>query len=380
MRKEDNLNQPEKRIIISGGGTGGHVFPALAIAEALMQLDNKVKLLFVGANGKIEMQKVPAAGFQIEGLDIRGLQRSLSWENLKFPFRLIKSILRSKAIIKSFKPEVAVGVGGYASGPLLFVAATQGIPCLIQEQNSYPGITNKLLAKKAARICVAYEGMNRFFPKDHIYLTGNPVRKSITDNKILKAQALEHFGFTAASPVLLVLGGSLGAGTLNESVFSQMEKLASENIQLIWQTGPRYFQSILNRVGQIPTSMRIVEFIVEMEMAYAAADVIISRAGAGTISELAFTDKAVILVPSPNVAEDHQTRNAEALVSTQAALMVSDREAIEKLIPLALKLLKDGPKRATLGVELARHAFPNAASDIARQILNLIKDNQGDEA
>jgi len=366
------LKPSETRVIISGGGTGGHLFPALAIAEALRVLRPDVEILFVGAIGKIEMEKVPAAGYRIEGLDIRGFQRSLSIENLKFPLRLLKSLLRSFTIVRSFKPQVAVGVGGYASGPLLFAAERKKIPCLIQEQNSYPGVTNKMLAKRAARICVAYKGMEKFFPAAQLRLTGNPVRAQISGPLPGRSEGIALFGLNELKKVILVVGGSQGARTLNESMLGGLTALHAAGIQLLWQTGKFYYKDITARTsGEVGSQMVIREFLDRMDLAYAAADLIISRAGAGTISELNFTGKAVILVPSPNVAEDHQTHNARSLVDAGAAVMVADSEARATLVSTAISLLQDEGKCETLGKNLRTQAFPDSAIVIATEILSL---------
>lgn len=404
------MKQPDIHIVISGGGTGGHLFPALAIAEALKKQEPSVKLLFVGALGKLEMEKVPAAGFVIEGLDIMGLQRSFTLQNLRFPIRLIKSLIRSAAIIRQFKPAVAVGVGGYASGPLLYMAARKKIPCLIQEQNSYPGITNKLLASKAARICVAYPGMERFFPASKLLLTGNPVRGAI------RVQADHYtstiaFGLDPEKPVLLVLGGSLGARTLNDCMLAGLDRLTAAGIQVIWQAGKRYYSVLQHQLhgGQNnagpnadaqdnlrrniagenngeqnsavqntdhTSTVRLVEFINDMDQAYGAADLIISRAGAGTIAELAWIAKPVILVPSPNVAEDHQTRNAEALVKTGSALMVTDAAAPVQLVSQVIELMGNPMVKKELSKNIRQHAFPEAAATIAAEILKLATKNR----
>lgn len=366
------MKPTETRIIISGGGTGGHLFPALAIAEALVKLEPAVNLLFVGALGKIEMNKVPAAGYRIIGLDIRGLQRSLSWQNLYFPVRLLKSLFKSRSILKKFKPQAVVGVGGYASGPVLFMAEKLKVPSLIQEQNSFPGITNKLLAHGAARICVAYGGMEKFFPKPKLILTGNPVRSTIVEQKGSRDQALAALGLRNDQPVLLVLGGSLGARTLNDCFFEALPRLAGAGIQLIWQTGSRYYADLTAKAGVLPAGIFMVEFITDMDQAYAAADLIISRAGAGTISELAWAGKPVILVPSPNVAEDHQTRNAQALVKTGAALMVTDAQAPAMLVSQAMELIDDAVACTALGKNISLHAYPDAALKIAKEILVLV--------
>lgn len=365
------MKSPDIHIIISGGGTGGHLFPALAIAEALKKLDPSVKLMFVGALGKLEMEKVPAAGYVIEGLDIMGLQRSFTLQNLKFPLRLLKSLLKSRAIINRFRPDAAVGVGGYASGPLLFMAARKGIPCLIQEQNSYPGITNKILAKKAAGICVAYPGMERFFPASKLMLTGNPVRKSIVEHSTDRTAAVSQFGLSVDQPILLVLGGSLGARTLNEGLLAGLDRLRAAGIQVIWQAGKRYYAALQTQTSGKYPGLKLIEFITDMDAAYSAADLIISRAGAGTISELAWAAKPVILVPSPNVAEDHQTRNAEALVKTGAAVMVTDADVPATLISTALELLDSPARQQELASHIKEHAYPDAALKIAAEILAL---------
>lgn len=371
-RKERNLNQP--KIIISGGGTGGHVFPAIAIAGAIRSKYPDAQFLFVGANGKIEMDKVPAAGYDIVGLDIRGLQRNLSLANLKFPIRLIKSCWKARQIIKKFKPDVAVGVGGYASGPLLFMAAQQGIPCLIQEQNSYPGITNKLLASAAKKICVAYEGMEKYFKQSKLLLTGNPVRSEIVKMQVSRTAAFQHFGLSENKKTILIIGGSLGARTLNTSVLKDLNSLVIQDVQVIWQTGKLYYSTIVENVGsKLPSGVRIFEFISNMEMAYSAADIIISRAGAGTISELCLLAKPVILVPSPNVAEDHQTKNAMALVKKSAAVLVTDAAASNELINNCIDLLNDESKMKSLGNNISQLAIADAAEKIADEVMKLIK-------
>ena len=371
-RKERNLKQP--KIIISGGGTGGHVFPAIAIAGAIRSKYPDAQFLFVGANGKIEMDKVPAAGYDIVGLDIRGLQRNLSLANLKFPIRLIKSCWKARQIIKKFKPDVAVGVGGYASGPLLFMAAQQGIPCLIQEQNSYPGITNKLLASAAKKICVAYEGMEKYFEQSKLLLTGNPVRSEIVKMQVSRTAAFQHFGLSENKKTILIIGGSLGARTLNTSVLKDLNSLVIQDVQVIWQTGKLYYSTIVENVGsKLPSGVRIFEFISNMEMAYSAADIIISRAGAGTISELCLLAKPVILVPSPNVAEDHQTKNAMALVKKSAAVLVTDAAASNELINTCIDLLNDESKMKSLGNNISQLAIADAAEKIADEVMKLIK-------
>jgi len=314
-----------KRIIISGGGTGGHIFPAIAIANALKLIAPDTDILFVGANGRMEMEKVPAAGYKIIGLDIQGFQRKQLLKNILLPIKLIKSVLKSRSVIRNFKPDVAVGVGGYASGPLLFAAGHMGLPYLIQEQNSYAGITNKWLGKKAERICVAFSDMDKFFPADKILLTGNPIRKESVAIENKYEEAMETFGLSSAKKTILLIGGSQGAGTLNKSMKAGLDKIISADIQLIWQTGKYYYKSIVEQTGEnLHRNILIVEFLNRMDLAYAAADVIISRAGAGTLAELCIIKKPVILVPSPNVAEDHQTKNALALTQKGAAILITD--------------------------------------------------------
>ncbi|QHT69329.1 undecaprenyldiphospho-muramoylpentapeptide beta-N-acetylglucosaminyltransferase [Rhodocytophaga rosea] len=362
------------RIIISGGGTGGHIYPAIAIANALKETSNSVELLFVGAIGKMEMQKVPQAGYKIIGLPIAGLQRKLTAANLLFPFKVINSIWKAKSILKEFKPDVAVGVGGYASGPLLYAAASAGIPTLIQEQNSYAGLTNKWLAKNAKKICVAYPDMSTFFPSDKIIVTGNPVRKDILDTNLNRSKALQHFKLAENKPTILVIGGSLGARTINETLKASLQTLSQANVQVIWQTGKFYFESCKQATASYSTSnIQVHDFIAPMDLAYGAADVVISRAGALSISELCLAAKPAVLVPSPNVSEDHQTKNAMALVNNQAALMVKDAEAMEKLIPATLSLLGDESKKRELAINIRKLGKPDAAKQIAQEILKLIK-------
>lgn len=362
------------RILISGGGTGGHVFPAIAIANAIKEIEPNAEILFIGALGKIEMEKVPAAGYKIIGLDIKGLQRKLTLDNLKFPIRLLKSLWKSKKIIKEFKPDVAVGVGGYASGPMLQVAKSNGVPYLLQEQNSYAGITNKLLASAASKICVAYDGMEKFFPAEKIMLTGNPVRSELLKIKGLREEAIKFFELDRAKKIVFITGGSLGARTLNESVLSQIDLINASDVQIIWQTGRFYYSTIVeNASRQMRSGIKIFEFISNMDMAYAAADVIIARAGAGTISELCLVQKPVVLVPSPNVAEDHQTKNAMSLVNKNAAVLVKDSEAKTKLISTVFELLKNEKQLAELSTNISALAKPNAANDIAFEVLKLIK-------
>jgi len=362
------------KIVISGGGTGGHVFPAIAIANAIKAKREDAEILFVGALGKIEMEKVPQAGYKIIGLDIKGLQRKLTFDNLKFPIRLLKSLWKSASILKEFNADVAVGVGGYASGPLLYMASKKLIPYVIQEQNSYPGITNKLLAKNATKICVAYDDMEHFFPKEKVMLTGNPVRSELLSIEGLRAEGITHFGLDSSKKTIFITGGSLGARTLNESVMNFVEEINASEVQIIWQTGRFYYSTIVeNAASKFNGGVKIFEFISSMDMAYAVADVIIARAGAGTISELCLVGKPVILVPSPNVAEDHQTKNAMALVKHHAAVLVKDADAVKELIPTALSLMKNNSQMETLASAIKKLAMPHAADIIADEVLKLVK-------
>lgn len=359
-----------KRIIISGGGTGGHIFPAIAIANALKRIDPFTEILFVGALGRMEMERIPAAGYTIEGLDIRGFQRKSLLKNLALPFKVISSLMKARSVIRKFKPDVAVGVGGYASGPLLYMAGMMKVPYLIQEQNSYAGITNKWLGKNAKKICVAFSGMDQFFPSEKILITGNPIRKEAVEIDGKREGGLRSFGLSVQKKTILVTGGSLGARTLNECMLKGFDLLIREDIQLIWQTGKYYYKSILASVGDKPhENICIVEFLDHMDLAYAAADVIISRAGAGTIAELYVVKKPVILVPSPNVAEDHQTKNALALTTAKAAVMITDTKAFEELIPAAISLVKDEQRCKEMSEHISRMALPNADERIAEEVL-----------
>lgn len=358
--------------MISGGGTGGHIYPAISIAQALKDMLQSVEILFVGAKGKMEMKKVPEAGFEIEGLWISGIQRKLSADNLMFPFKLLSSIRQASKLIKKFNPDVVVGVGGYASGPLLYAAGKKGIPTLIQEQNSYAGLTNKWLSKSARTICVAHEGMEKYFPAHKIVVTGNPVRKTIKLNPNRRSEAFKHFELDENQATLLVIGGSLGARTLNESVLSGLEKLKKEGVQLIWQCGAFYYDEMQKRAEGKGGEVILKDFIFQMDFAYACADVVISRAGALSIAELMLTGKPSILVPSPNVAEDHQTINALALVDKYAAEMVKDHEAMDKLIDEAIGLLKDKDRQHMLSRNIGAMAHENAAVDIANEVMKLI--------
>ncbi|MEJ6979824.1 undecaprenyldiphospho-muramoylpentapeptide beta-N-acetylglucosaminyltransferase [Pedobacter sp. P351] len=366
------------KVIISGGGTGGHIFPAVSIANALKRIDPAIEVLFVGANGRMEMEKVPAAGYKIIGLDIQGFQRKALWKNILLPLKILKSLWKARSVIKSFRPDVVVGVGGYASGPLLYAAGQMNVPYLIQEQNSYAGVTNKKLGAKAQKICVAFEGMDKFFPADKLMLTGNPIRRESVSIAGKREQGLASFGLSATKKTMLVIGGSLGAGTLNKSMLAGLDKLISADVQLIWQTGKYYYTSIMEQVGEkIHSSIRITEFLNSMDLAYAAADVIVSRAGAGTIAELCVIGKPVIMVPSPNVAEDHQTKNAAALVKNNAAILIADMNAERGLVDAALSLLENDQKLIDLGNNISRMALPDADEIIAKEVLKIAGKEKG---
>ena len=362
----------ELRIIISGGGTGGHIFPAVSIANAIKAKHPDAKILFVGALGRMEMQRVPAAGYEIKGLPIQGFDRKNLLKNVKVLFKIWKSQRMAKQIIKDFRPMAAVGVGGYASGPTLNKAAAMGIPCLIQEQNSYAGVTNKLLAKKADKICVAYEGMERFFPAEKIIMTGNPVRQALLENKMTKAEAIQTFGLDPQKKTILIVGGSLGAGTVNKSVMQHLDDIEKSGVQVIWQTGKYYHADIIKELeGRVLPNVKVMDFISDMGAAYKAADLVISRAGASSISEFCLLGTPVILVPSPNVAEDHQTKNAMALVNKQAALYVKDAEAPEKVISLALETVQNEQALRSLSENILKLALPNSADIIADEVIKL---------
>ncbi len=370
------------RAIISGGGTGGHIFPALSIADKLTELNPQTEILFVGADGRMEMEKVPAAGYEIKGLPIAGLQRKLTISNLALPFKVLKSVSMAKKLIREFKPDIAIGVGGYASAPLLWAAGRLGIPTLIQEQNGYAGLTNKILGKKAKSICVAYDGMERFFPADRIVMSGNPIRKEIvpaTDQ--MKAEAMEFYGLNPAKKHIFIVGGSLGSGTLNNA----MKKWISdgcpggEGMEVIWQCGKYYKASIdafmeeAKEAGKPVEGIRHSDFIKRMDLAYAAADIVISRSGASSVSELCAAHKAVIFVPSPNVAEDHQTHNAMALVKKDAAIMVKDADAQENLMKTACALIENPERIALMEKNIAALALRDAAMTIADEVYRIVK-------
>jgi UDP-N-acetylglucosamine--N-acetylmuramyl-(pentapeptide) pyrophosphoryl-undecaprenol N-acetylglucosamine transferase len=360
-------------VIISGGGTGGHIFPAIAIANAIRRIDPSTRILFVGAQGRMEMQRVPQAGYEIVGLPIQGFDRKNLLKNLKVLYKVWKSQRMAKKIVRDFQPDVAVGVGGYASGPLLNTAAAMGVPCLIQEQNSYAGVTNKLLAKKASIICTAYEGMERFFPKEKIILTGNPVRQRLLEEDITRQEACQMFGLDPEKKTILLVGGSLGARTINESVLQHLDLVRQQkNVQFLWQTGKYYSDEIARRLdNQCPDNLHVTDFIQDMAAAYRVADLVISRAGAGSISEFCLLGLPVILVPSPNVAEDHQTKNALALVEKQAAIYVKDAEAPATLLELAVKTVADTQQLASLSTNIKRMALPDSANIIAEQVFKL---------
>ena len=381
---ETKNNKP--RIIISGGGTGGHIFPAVSIANAIKELRPDAEILFVGAEGRMEMQRVPDAGYKIIGLPVAGFDRKHLWKNFAVLVKLARSQWKARNIIKQFRPQVAVGVGGYASGPTLKTAGMMGVPTLIQEQNSYAGVTNKLLAKKACKICVAYEGMEKFFPAEKIIMTGNPVRQNLLGHSISREEAVRYFDLDPAKKTILILGGSLGARTINQTLTAGLDIIRKNpDIQFIWQTGKIYIEQVRDAIttttgeavhhphtSALP-NLYVTDFIKDMANAYAAADLVISRAGAGSISEFCLLHKPVILVPSPNVAEDHQTKNALALVDKDAAIYVKDAEAKEKLLSVALETVKDNEKLKALSNNIAKLALPDSATVIAKEVLKLIK-------
>lgn len=379
----------ETRVIVSGGGTGGHIFPAISIANAIRQLRPEAKILFVGAEGRMEMQRVPDAGYEIVGLPVAGFDRKRLWRNIGVLIKLVRSQWKARKVIKQFKPQVAVGVGGYASGPTLKMAAMMGIPTLIQEQNSYAGVTNKLLAKQAKKICVAYEGMERFFPQEKIILTGNPVRQTLVTEQISREDAAKHFGLDPNRKTVLIIGGSLGARTLNETMIANLNMIqAHPEVQFIWQVGKIYIDQVKealraysgelvcnSHISTMP-NLYVSDFIKHMECAYGIADLVVSRAGAGSISEFCLLGKPVILVPSPNVAEDHQTQNALALVRRDAALYVKDVEAKEQLVQLAIDTVKDDDKLLALNKNILEMALPDSAEIIAKEVLRLADEEK----
>ena len=370
------------KYLISGGGTGGHIFPAISIANALRELDPECEILFVGALGRMEMERVPQAGYQIVGLPVQGFDRSHPWRNIRVLINLIRSMRQARDIVRRFRPDVGVGVGGYASGAAMKVAAGMGVPILLQEQNGFAGVTNKLLRKDAAKICVAYKGMERFFPADKIILTGNPVRQNLTTGT--PSEAIQYFNgtyhthFTTERKTLLIIGGSLGARTINESITALLQDLLDANIQVIWQTGKYYYKTcsaaLQQLVSTVPTAQERIcctDFISQMPLAYALADLVISRAGASSISELCLLGKPAVLVPSPNVAEDHQTHNAMALVRQDAAILVRDIDAQQQLVSTALQTLNDEQRLQTLHTNILKLALPDSAHLIAQEVITL---------
>lgn len=360
------------RVIISGGGSGGHIFPAVAIANTIKKRVPNADILFVGANGRMEMEKVPQAGYNIKGLNIAGFQRGSIVKNIGLPFKMLSSIIGAYNIVRDFKPQVAVGVGGYASGPLLRTASFAGVPTVIQEQNSFAGITNKLLAKSARTICTAYEGMEKVFPKNKIVLTGNPIRSEILNSKVSRSEAIKYFGLDENKKTIMVTGGSLGARTLNKSIEAMVERIAESGVQVLWQTGKVYFEDY-KHIGNEQPNIKVLQFIDKMDYAYACADVVISRAGALSIAELQVVGKPTILVPSPNVTEDHQTYNAMALVNRKAAIMVKDDEAKVNLVPIAIDLLHNNALCAELSTNIKQMAITDAADRIVDEILKVAK-------
>ncbi|PHR45092.1 MAG: undecaprenyldiphospho-muramoylpentapeptide beta-N-acetylglucosaminyltransferase [Fluviicola sp.] len=363
-----------EKVIISGGGTGGHIFPAIAIANQIKKENPNAEILFIGAEGKMEMEKVPAAGYKIEGLWISGFQRRFTWKNFVLPFKIIASLWKARKIIKKFKPQAVIGVGGYASGPTLRIASKMGIPTIVQEQNSFPGKTNKILSKTVTKICVAYENLERFFPKEKIVFTGNPVRRSVVEIKGVRESSLAEYGLSSEKKTVLVVGGSLGAKTLNESLVSKIQILQENNIQLIWQCGKYQHEEMLAKTKNIDmTGVVLEQFITEMQKAYAAADVIVSRAGAIAVSELCIIGKPLILVPSPNVAEDHQTKNAIALVNDSAAILVKDVDSRVQLVPEILDLVSNEEKQKMLSENIKKKGILNADERIVDVIKEISK-------
>ena len=358
------------KFILSGGGTGGHIYPAVAIANELKLRFPDAEFLFVGANDKMEMQKVPQAGYKIEGLWIAGLQRKLSLQNAMFPFKLINSLWKSRSIIKEFKPNAAIGTGGFASGPLLQMANMLNIPTVIQEQNSYPGITNKLLSKKANKICVAYENLERFFPKEKMILTGNPVRQDLIDIESKRVEAINYFNLDSDKKTLLVLGGSLGARRVNQLIEKELDNIIAKEVQIIWQCGKLYFEDYKKYNSN---TVQVLAFIERMDLVYAAADIVVSRAGASSVSELCIVGKPVIFIPSPNVAEDHQTKNAKSIVDKKGAIMLKESELDSQFSLVFEALLKDQGKQNQLSKNIKQLALPNATKEIVDEIVKLIK-------
>lgn len=361
------------RIMISGGGTGGHIFPAISIAQALEERLDNPKILFVGAKGKMEMKKVPEAGFEIVGLWISGIQRKLSIRNLLFPLKIVFSLIKSFSLISRFKPDVVIGVGGYASGPILYAAALKKVPTLIQEQNSYAGLTNKWLSKRVNKICVAHEGMEKYFPENKLVVTGNPVRSGIVLESTVAQEAFEFFGFDSSIPVIFMTGGSLGARTLNEAMLANLDEFTSKGVQVIWQCGGFYLEEMKTRVSDMDmTGVWLGGFLKDMDKAYAISDVVIARAGALSIAELELTGKAAILIPSPNVAQDHQTKNARALVERNAAVLIPDSQAVDVLGQETMSLLQDKERIGLLQTNIAELSHPRAQEAIAEEVIKLV--------
>jgi len=370
----ENSQRRKIKVIISGGGTGGHIFPAVAIANELKRVNAENEILFVGAEGRMEMEKVPAAGYDIVGLRIAGIQRKFDLKNLTWPFKVLSSVIMSRNIIREFKPQAVVGVGGYASGPLLYAATMMRIPSLIQEQNSFAGITNKILSRRVAKVCVAYDGMSNYFPAEKIVMTGNPVRQDVVNTEGKKTEACQYFNLDPNKKTVLVIGGSLGARSINEAIQKGLKKCAAQDIQLIWQTGKHFFSHAKEAAsGFESNSIRVHDFISRMDLAYSCADVVVSRAGASSVSELELVAKPCILVPSPNVAEDHQTKNAMALVTKNAALLVHDGEAGGRLVDIALDLVKDSEKQKILSQNISKLALRNAAEKIVEEIYKMLE-------
>ena len=367
---KENMNSQQPKIIISGGGTGGHIFPAIAIADCLKKRFPQADILFIGAKNRMEMDRVPKAGYPIEGLWISGFKRELSLDNLSFPFKLISSMINARKILKRFKPDVVVGVGGFASGPTMKTAASMGIPIVIQEQNSYPGITNKIVAKKASKICVAYDNMEKWFPKDKIVLTGNPLRNNIVPMNDRRDEGVKFFGLNPEKKTILLVGGSQGALGINRGISAQLASFKENDCQMIWQTGKHYYDKAVQEVQEngLQDRIKCTVFIDRMDLAYAAADVVISRAGAMSISELSLLNKAVVFVPLPTAAEDHQTKNAMSLVDANAAMIVKNSETEKELLPVVFSLLENVGKQNEMKNNIAKFARPNAAEDIVDQI------------
>ncbi|AXG74256.1 undecaprenyldiphospho-muramoylpentapeptide beta-N-acetylglucosaminyltransferase [Flavobacterium arcticum] len=360
-----------KKFILSGGGTGGHIYPAIAIANELKRRFPDCEILFVGAKDKMEMQKVPQAGYEIKGLWIAGIQRKLTLDNAMFPFKLISSLFKSRKIVRGFKPDVVIGTGGFASGPLLRAAESLNVPTVVQEQNSYPGITNKWLAKKAQKICVAYEGLERFFPKEKIVVTGNPVREDLISIDEKRKEAIAFYGLDPEKKTLLVLGGSLGSRRINQLIAKELTWLEAQNVQVLWQCGKFYFEEY-RHYGE-RESVQVLSFIDRMDLVYAAADMVISRSGASSVSELCIVGKPVVFIPSPNVAEDHQTKNAEAIVNKDGALLLKESQLDTQFQPVFEDLLKNEEKRQKLSESIKELAKPNATNDIVEEIIKLLE-------